>query len=597
MNNKPERILIRDQAFKEISKHRLYVRAIKPLVKGPLDGRAPELTLKRGSAILESIKQKQEDLLWWIGVGTALGYSRDNNFIPGDTDIDVRIALDYRDEVKALKFAEKIVEIMQAEGFRLIREMYWDRRPMQTAFYDTRNNNIIFDIYYFYSSYTKDCYVNVNAQGYREKPAYLLKDLKKGFWPGHEDIVVYTPSPVEEYNVWRWGPEWRIPKKNSELDKNLDLKCIKKLPTEYVTLAYGSFDVFHAGHIRLLERAASLGDKLIVGVVSDELLYLKGKKNVTTEEQRVEIISALKCVDQVFIQTELDQKEKDIERFEVKYMVFGEDWTAHPRVEAVRGYRGLEIVYMSRTVGVSSSRLKKRLINNSISQKFETLQSYLSTLDAKDTYVVREIGDHQINIDSSIKNRISNYDKLTYFYDKYLQKQFSIGFVLACNSQITIDLNNRLVYKDTSSMSSYNIFQRERHWLKKFHGCPFIPELVSDDGDHIVTRYLGEPVRQYNIPNDWREQAEDILHHLARKHCSHNDIKCDNLLVFNAQIYLIDFSWATCIGDAIPSHWPEGIGRQHRIDIHRFDDRKAIYEALESAENNQIDHSIKINTN
>ena len=117
--------------------------------------------------------------------------------------------------------------------------------------------------------------------------------------------------------------------------------------------------------------------------------------------------------------------------------------------------------------------------------------------------------------------------------------------------------------------------------------------MAASDGV-IVTRYVGEPVRQYNLPADWREQAEDILYHLDRKGCRHNDIKCDNLMVFNGQLYLIDFGFATSTDEAEPESWPQSIGRQHRLGVHQFDDRKAIYEALESAERNEVDHSIRV---
>ena len=129
-------------------------------------------------------------------------------------------------------------------------------------------------------------------------------------------------------------------------------------------LTYGTFDLFHVGHLRLLERARALGNRLIVSVVSDELCRVKGKPTIATEEDRASIIRALSVVDEVFIQRmlDLDEKKRDIERYSANFLVVGDDWKDHPRFEYLRGHNGVEIVYFPRTVGISSTKIKDRVL-------------------------------------------------------------------------------------------------------------------------------------------------------------------------------------------------------------------------------------------
>ncbi len=211
---------------------RLYLRGVEGLEPQPVGGLEPEATLARGVRLLQGMSLPGCGRpTWWIGVGTALGFSRDGGFIAHDTDIDVRVALDFRRPRRALASAAAIVRGFRMEGFELVREMYWELRPMQTAFVDTRNNEIILDVYYFYSGIKAGHFVNYNWEGFREKPARFVDGIRACPWPGHPEISVNVPQPIEEYNAWRWGPDWRVPKRNSELTER-DLKCIRPLPSE-----------------------------------------------------------------------------------------------------------------------------------------------------------------------------------------------------------------------------------------------------------------------------------------------------------------------------------------------------------------------------
>ncbi len=296
---------------------------------------------------------------WWIGVGTALGYAREQRLLDNDTDIDIRIGHAYRSNAEAFAFGLSIAKLFYSHRFVLMREVYFDGRPMQHAFIDLDNEGAILDIYYFYSGVSEGRYVNVNTESMRRKPAHLVENRRSVTWPGYANLKVNIPYPIKEYLAWRFGPEWGIPKKRSELGP-IDLACFEPIPRVTV-LTYGTWDLFHHGHLHLLERAAALGDHLVVGVVSDAVAAQRGKQPAQPETERAARIRELPFVREVFIQRLLDQKESDIERFGAAHLVIGDDWKGHPRYEQVRDYRGVQIHYLPRTPGISSSQLREAL--------------------------------------------------------------------------------------------------------------------------------------------------------------------------------------------------------------------------------------------
>lgn len=122
-------------------------------------------------------------------------------------------------------------------------------------------------------------------------------------------------------------------------------------------LTYGTFDLFHIGHLRLLQRLSALGDRLIVGVSTDEFNHLKGKKTVVPFADRIEIVRALACVDQAIPETCWEQKIDDIRRHEVSIFGMGNDWAG--RFDELKAY--CEVVYLPRTEGISSTHIRKTL--------------------------------------------------------------------------------------------------------------------------------------------------------------------------------------------------------------------------------------------
>lgn len=119
-------------------------------------------------------------------------------------------------------------------------------------------------------------------------------------------------------------------------------------------LTYGTFDLFHIGHVRLLRRARALGDRLVVGVSTDDFNAVKGKRTAVPFADRAEIVGALRDVDEVFAEDSWDQKPRDIERWAVDVLVMGDDWVG--RFDDLGSL--CRVVYLPRTPGVSTTDLR-----------------------------------------------------------------------------------------------------------------------------------------------------------------------------------------------------------------------------------------------
>jgi len=127
-------------------------------------------------------------------------------------------------------------------------------------------------------------------------------------------------------------------------------------------ITYGSYDLLHYGHIRLLERAKALGDYLIVGVTSDDYDKTRGKINLQqTLMERVEAVRATGIADEIIIEEYEGQKIDDIKKYNVDIFTVGSDWVGY--FDYLNEF--CQVIYLPRTEGVSSSdiREKKRFVN------------------------------------------------------------------------------------------------------------------------------------------------------------------------------------------------------------------------------------------
>ena len=160
-------------------------------------------------------------------------------------------------------------------------------------------------------------------------------------------------------------------------------------------ITYGTYDLFHYGHQRLLERAKELGDYLIVGVTADDFDKQRGKINVQQSlMERIESVRATGLADEIIIEEYEGQKIDDIKRFEVDIFTVGSDWVGH--FDYLKEY--CDVIYLERTKGVSSSdlRAEKRSINlgligeGNVLKKFYEESKFVNGIEVNAALVINQ---------------------------------------------------------------------------------------------------------------------------------------------------------------------------------------------------------------
>lgn len=122
-------------------------------------------------------------------------------------------------------------------------------------------------------------------------------------------------------------------------------------------ITYGTYDLLHYGHIRLLERAKALGDYLIVGVTADDFDKTRGKINVQQSlMERIEAVRATGLADKIIVEEYEGQKIDDIRRYDVDIFTVGSDWVG--KFDYLNEF--CKVVYLDRTEGVSSSEIREK---------------------------------------------------------------------------------------------------------------------------------------------------------------------------------------------------------------------------------------------
>lgn len=123
-------------------------------------------------------------------------------------------------------------------------------------------------------------------------------------------------------------------------------------------LTFGTFDVFHYGHLKILERAARDADELIVGVSSDELNFRKkGRKPIYSQKERMKIISSLNFVKKVFLEESLELKREYILKYKADCLIMGHDWQG--KFDEFKDI--CEVIYLPRTPNISTTEIISKI--------------------------------------------------------------------------------------------------------------------------------------------------------------------------------------------------------------------------------------------
>lgn len=125
-------------------------------------------------------------------------------------------------------------------------------------------------------------------------------------------------------------------------------------------ITYGTFDILHVGHINLLKRARALGDRLVVGLSTDEFNRGKHKSSLLNFENRKVVLESIRYVDEVFSENAWEQKTEDIRNYKADIFVMGDDWAG--KFDFLSDY--CRVVYLPRTAEISTTEIRNSFVGS-----------------------------------------------------------------------------------------------------------------------------------------------------------------------------------------------------------------------------------------
>lgn len=287
--------------------------------------------------------------------GTLLGLIRDKAPIAYDDDIDLAVIFDVAGPDEAAAAFFRLFDQLKSTGI--------------DAYFAGRGRAIIklpsiagFEVDLFPAYGTDDSFsVYPYAAGtFQRSDIVPLGTCEVSGLP-----IPAAPLRVLEQN---YGSGWRTPDPRFVFPWKAQNRKFAKLLTAIekntnkpkTVLTYGTFDLFHVGHVHLLRRLSELGDRLIVGCSTDEFNDIKGKKCIMPYEDREIILRACRYVDDVIPESSWDQKPTDIRRLNADIFAMGDDWAG--KFDDLGTY--CDVIYLPRTEGVSTTGLRWIVTDN-----------------------------------------------------------------------------------------------------------------------------------------------------------------------------------------------------------------------------------------
>ena len=296
---------------------------------------------------------------WWLEAGTCLGAIREKDFIGHDPDIDVGVWAD-----KPADVAADLIERMKRADFTVAHNFEHEGQLFELSFVKA---DVKIDVFFFFERNGlawHGAFGPVNDNGTGGYSVFLphvftlslFRDLKEIDFVG---LKVKTPNPVDQYLTERYGPDWKTPDKAYQYWRHCRAVARKFFaPADATAYIGGVWDVFHHGHLNILERAKALGGRLVVGVLTDDAASAYKARPLVPDVERLRIIQSLRMVDRAILQHNQDPTD-DLRAEQIKpdYIIHGDDWNHCPGSDYVRENGGRSI-FFPYTAGVSSTLLK-----------------------------------------------------------------------------------------------------------------------------------------------------------------------------------------------------------------------------------------------
>lgn len=242
-------------------------------------------------------------------------------------------------------------------------------------------------------------------------------------------------------------------------------------------ITYGSFDLFHEGHYQLLKRAKELGDYLIVGVTTEHYDRLRGKLNLVDPIcTRIENVQKTGFADEVIVEDHEGQKIEDIQKYGIDVFTLGSDWVG--RFDYLKQY--CEVVYLPRTVGISSSDIRntrQKIVRlgiigtGRIAPRFLKETSYVSGIEAVAAYNPEKDSAEAFEKEYQIKTRTEGFDDFLAEVDAvyvaspnethsaYVRKAIMAGKHVLCEKPMTFTYAEAVELYDLASAKGVTLME------------------------------------------------------------------------------------------------------------------------------------------